>query len=292
MGNVCCGSKDEGSKATALIDPTDNNSNDLLREGLLKNDENNINAQQQNYGSDLSPQQIQQQQQYESQQQQHQQTIIVDQKQLQDEQQQQQHGSTTTTTAEAKALREEQVRLELIVQATGRRMVAVRSTRGSTGYYDQGFAAALSQHLEQTTEFPQSLPLQIPSLKSSTSTPASSSPQKPSVSSPSSSSRDGGGGGQSLDGTTSTQKTSSTSTKSDDSLYARLAAPQFDGIQQHLNGGHHGHHDASVKTGDGGVNKNPTTAYFDDIAESFLDTVIPKKKHLFAGTAPFIENLL
>ena len=33
-------------------------------------------------------------------------------------------------------------------------MVSVRSTRGSTPYYDQGFAAALHQHLEQTTKFP------------------------------------------------------------------------------------------------------------------------------------------
>jgi hypothetical protein len=60
------------------------------------------------------------------------------------------------------ALREEQARLELIVQATGRGMVAVRSTRGSTGYYDQGFAAALAQHLEQTTKFPGKLPVPLP----------------------------------------------------------------------------------------------------------------------------------
>mmetsp|Transcript_18472 Transcript_18472/g.26068 ORF Transcript_18472/g.26068 Transcript_18472/m.26068 type:complete len:216 (-) Transcript_18472:345-992(-) len=49
-----------------------------------------------------------------------------------------------------KALREEQARLELIVSTAGRDMVAVRSARGSTGYYDQGFAAALAQHLEET----------------------------------------------------------------------------------------------------------------------------------------------
>mmetsp|Transcript_12211 Transcript_12211/g.17034 ORF Transcript_12211/g.17034 Transcript_12211/m.17034 type:complete len:209 (+) Transcript_12211:127-753(+) len=49
-----------------------------------------------------------------------------------------------------KALREEQARLELIVSTAGRDMVAVRSARGSTGYYDQGFAAALAQLLEET----------------------------------------------------------------------------------------------------------------------------------------------
>lgn len=50
-------------------------------------------------------------------------------------------------------VRQEQERLEWIVGATGRRMVAVRSTRGSTGYYDQGFAAALAEHLQHTTQF-------------------------------------------------------------------------------------------------------------------------------------------
>uniref|UniRef100_A0A7S1UNZ4 Uncharacterized protein n=1 Tax=Grammatophora oceanica TaxID=210454 RepID=A0A7S1UNZ4_9STRA len=47
-------------------------------------------------------------------------------------------------------LREEQARLERIVQVAGREMVAVRSNRGGPYYNDQGFAAALAQHLEQT----------------------------------------------------------------------------------------------------------------------------------------------
>jgi hypothetical protein len=51
-------------------------------------------------------------------------------------------------------LREEELRLEGLVQTAGRAMVAVRSTRGSNPYYDQGFASALAQHLEQTTDFP------------------------------------------------------------------------------------------------------------------------------------------
>lgn len=65
--------------------------------------------------------------------------------------------------AQRKAMREEQSRLDLIVQMAGRGMVSVRSTRGSTGYYDQGFAAALGQHLEQTTKFPDQLPIRLPS---------------------------------------------------------------------------------------------------------------------------------
>ena len=57
-----------------------------------------------------------------------------------------------------KETREEESRLELLVQTAGRAMVAVRSTRGSNPYYDQGFAAALAQHLEQTTQFPTHVP--------------------------------------------------------------------------------------------------------------------------------------
>lgn len=47
----------------------------------------------------------------------------------------------------------------LIVQQTSAAMVAVRSTRGSTVYYDQGFAAALAQHLMDQNVFAASPPL-------------------------------------------------------------------------------------------------------------------------------------
>lgn len=73
------------------------------------------------------------------------------------------HPSEDVATGERlKALREEQARLDMIVSAAGRGMVSVRSTRGSTGYYDQGFAAALAQHLEQTTQFPNELEVRLP----------------------------------------------------------------------------------------------------------------------------------
>lgn len=45
---------------------------------------------------------------------------------------------------------DEAARLELIVSNAGRDMVSVRSTRGATYYHDQGFAAALLAHLQQT----------------------------------------------------------------------------------------------------------------------------------------------
>ena len=52
-----------------------------------------------------------------------------------------------------------QERLEGIVQAAGRRMVAVRSTNHA--YYDQGFGAALAQHLETSCQF-EPLPAKLP----------------------------------------------------------------------------------------------------------------------------------
>jgi hypothetical protein len=72
-------------------------------------------------------------------------------------------SSTLAASSDARlqAMRQEQARLEVLVQAAGRRMVAVRSTRGNHAYYDQGFAAALSQHLESTCHFP-ALPQPLP----------------------------------------------------------------------------------------------------------------------------------
>jgi hypothetical protein len=131
------------------------------------------------------------------------------------------------------ALREEQARLELIVQATGRGMVAVRSTRGSTGYYDQGFAAALAQHLEQTTQFPATLPISLP-------------PAHPT-----------------------------------ESIHARLAQPQWEGIALGTKGGGLA----------GCAGENPNT-YMNHVAESYLDATIPKKERLFRGIGPIVENLL
>mmetsp|Transcript_20772 Transcript_20772/g.42241 ORF Transcript_20772/g.42241 Transcript_20772/m.42241 type:complete len:336 (+) Transcript_20772:119-1126(+) len=79
------------------------------------------------------------------------------------------NNNSTNTTAQqraaeaARADAERRKRRELwIVNGAARGMVAVRSTRGSTGYYDQGFASLLAQHLEQTTSFPDRLPLVLP----------------------------------------------------------------------------------------------------------------------------------
>lgn len=106
MGNVCCGSKEEAAKPSA-IDETDEPTDIGLASSVVSKD----------YGSNAT--------------------------------------QSLDTPEQLHVVKQEQARLEWIVQATGRRMVAVRSTRSPQGYYvDQGFAAALYQHLEQTTAFP------------------------------------------------------------------------------------------------------------------------------------------
>ena len=98
--------------------------------------------------------------------------LLANQQQQQQQQQQPSEEKTETLEAETEdktaanaALQdlERRKRRELwIVNGAARGMVAVRSTRGSTGYYDQGFAGLLAQHLEQTTSFPDQLPLVLP----------------------------------------------------------------------------------------------------------------------------------
>jgi hypothetical protein len=160
--------------------------------------------------------------------------------QHQQQHQQPQHSTVDEPTSSKedaerlKELREEQARLDLIVSAAGRGMVAVRSTRGSTGYYDQGFAAALAQHLEQTTQFPNQLEVRLPP-------PSSSSIL---------------------------------------SLYERLSQPQWEGIALGPGGGLAGC-----------AGENPIR-YMDNVAESLLDSVVPAKQQLFAGSSPMVENLL
>ena len=131
MGNICSGEKPEARKPGAFDDvgiPGAGSSSDdpMMQQathGLNNSDNNNIN------NASASAQQ---------------------------------QTEDPAAKERLKAMREEQARLDLIVTNAGRGMVAVRSTRGSTGYYDQGFAAALAQHLEQTTEFPQTLSVRLP----------------------------------------------------------------------------------------------------------------------------------
>jgi hypothetical protein len=181
-------------------------------------------------------------------------------------QQQQTGASGTIPTASSakekerlKALQQEQHRLDMIVAAAGRGMISVRSTRGSTGYYDQGFAAALAQHLEQTTSFPSSLPVTLPLAPNESRTSTTNQETL-----------------KSGDGDQATKLSISYS----NTVYDRLARPQWEGIALGQGGG---------LAGCGG--ENPSQ-YIDNVAEALLDTVLPTKQHLFAGVKPMVENLL
>jgi hypothetical protein len=141
MGNIFCGEKEESTKATAFDSKDINSSSNEIPSSALHSSfpaTNGNNA-------------------------------------LQNQQQQNEILNDPVELAKLQASREEEARLQLVLQQAGRAMVSVRSTRGSTPYYDQGFAAALHQHLEQTTKFP-SVPNELPP---SSQTPVYTSLSKP-----------------------------------------------------------------------------------------------------------------
>jgi hypothetical protein len=146
MGNVCCGSKEESKKGSVLSDNdtvvSASQSNTPFSDGT--NNSNSLDAANMAMASAPTPIVL----------------TLAEQKKVDDR---------------LMAMRREQARLDLIVQATGRGMVAVRSTRGSNAYYDQGFAAALASHLEQTTRFIDHIPTKLPSLSSSAAATTNSS---------------------------------------------------------------------------------------------------------------------
>ena len=161
MGNICCGNKEESQKSSALT--------------VTEDHDDERGAASSSY---LKQQQQQQQQQQYSQSQ----SSSLHQQQNQTSLSPPNEITTTDPVelARLEAAREEEARLQLILQTAGRGMVNVRSTRGSTAYYDQGFAAALGQHLEQTTTFPDQIPTPLPTshkLQSSSLSARLSKPQ-------------------------------------------------------------------------------------------------------------------
>jgi hypothetical protein len=161
----------------------------------------------------------------------------------------------------------EQQRLDMIVSAAGRGMISVRSTRGSTGYYDQGFAAALAQHLEQTTSFPEGLSVTLPPAPSRNSKETSSVVSSPSTAEAASS-------------PFSEESGEKLNHPSKSYLYSCLSRPHWSGI--------------ALGPGDGlaGCSGESPSAYMDNVAESLLDATLPTKQQLFAGVKPMVENLL
>jgi hypothetical protein len=146
MGNVCCGSKEEASKATAFDAGDDaasashfDDAGGSLTSGRGEGSNKDASASGGPGGQGNK-------------------------------------SLSETDPGQMQAVKEEQARLEWIVQATGRRMVGVRTNRSAQGYYvDQGFAAALYQHLEQTTELPNRLPDEFPASAGTSSSTSSSS---------------------------------------------------------------------------------------------------------------------
>jgi hypothetical protein len=143
MGNVCCGSKEEASKATAFDagdDAASASHFDDAGGSLGRGDGSSKDASASGGPGGQGNKSL-----------------------------------SETDPGQMQAVKEEQARLEWIVQATGRRMVGVRTNRSAQGYYvDQGFAAALYQHLEQTTELPNRLPDEFPASAGTSSSSSSS----------------------------------------------------------------------------------------------------------------------
>jgi len=175
----------------------------------------------------------------------------------------------------ALADRERRKRRELwIVNGAARGMVAVRSTRGSTGYYDQGFAGLLAQHLEQTTSFPNKLPLVLPAQAPLRQNEASKGEDEAASK------------GSHSNGTEMTPAKKCT-------FYDRLAQPKWEGMELVVHP-----QDAfstlRVREASAAASGDPHKL-MDALAESLLDgpyTVLPAKQQLFAGIRPMVENLL
>jgi len=165
-----------------------------------------------------------------------------------------------------------------IVNGAARGMVAVRSTRGSTGYYDQGFAGLLAQHLEQTTSFPDRLPLVLPPAPASVGEPSSSEAEGPETD------------GAEANNTSTTTTTNNNNNKTG-TVYDRLAAlpwERLDLFAADEASELQGREAAAAQSGD-------PHQLMDALAESLLEgpyTVIPGKQQLFAGVRPMVENLL
>eukprot|EP00537_Pseudo-nitzschia_pungens_P006290 CAMPEP_0172377216 /NCGR_PEP_ID=MMETSP1060-20121228/68787_1 /TAXON_ID=37318 /ORGANISM="Pseudo-nitzschia pungens, Strain cf. cingulata" /LENGTH=278 /DNA_ID=CAMNT_0013104887 /DNA_START=352 /DNA_END=1188 /DNA_ORIENTATION=+ len=173
-----------------------------------------------------------------------------------------------------------------IVNGAARGMVAVRSTRGSTGYYDQGFAGLLAQHLEQTTSFPDRLPLVLPPAPASVGEASSSEAEGPET--------DGAEANNNNNNTTTNNSSNNNSNNNNNktgTVYDRLAAlpwERLDLFAADEASELQGREAAAAQSGD-------PHQLMDALAESLLEgpyTVIPGKQQLFAGVRPMVENLL
>jgi hypothetical protein len=195
---------------------------------------------------------------------------------------------------EENVAREEAMKAKVIVQATGRAMVSVNTTRDrNTIYYsDQGFAAALGQHLEQ---------------KMLSQQPASSFAvghhRLPPVPSSSRTGDPGTESGSNVVSSTGNNNNNNDSNRNDEIMnpnnrtYYILSQPShweqinFAGIT-HLNDGIVPALVAATGNHEQQQQQQPMMKYLDHIHEQILEKIVPKKDRLFTKTAPMIENLI
>lgn len=130
------------------------------------------------------------------------------------------HPTTGGANPEPVEQQQNQDQWKGLVQATARSMVPIRTARDGQ-YYDQGFAAALSRYLEQTTAFHDHVPVRLPT---------------PSV-------------------------------NNRKNITALLTTTPV-------------------------TNAPQTERQLDEMADQWLDTLLPKKERLFANVGPILENLL
>lgn len=240
MGQVCSGAKNEAHKGSAFQDVSDPVYLDD------KSNPQNVTKQPSSTAdpTSLLPSHTLEQQHHQQLQHQHQLT------------------PTAPTPEEKRMLlkqQQEQQRLELVVQAAGRGMVPVRTTRGSNGYYDQGFAAALRQHLEQTTTFMAQLPVVLPAPAASSTTSTASAAAD--------------------DNDTKNNDSRSNArqpTTASKQLYDQLSRPAWNDL-------------ALVADSSGQGSQDPVQ-YMDHLAEVLLDATKPQP--LLSGVKPVVENLL
>lgn len=272
MGNVCCGGKPEGTKSSALL----TNNNDATNQEISDRNGSGFDSQQQSSSNstiglnggrknasvnDVSST--------------NQNNNSNDSNNLQQLNSNNTNNDLKVDNDEYIALREEQARLEMIVQGTGRGMVSVRSTRGSTGYYDQGFAAALWQHLEQNKSSilqTATSPLKVKKLPGNIT--SSSDDNKGTLAVTTSNPEDIRSSIATvvIENKTVTKETDPKS--SSDLIYSILCQPMWDNI--YLTDS----------------NKQPTLLLIDQIAESYLDEISPNQENLFTNSGPIVESLL
>lgn len=288
MGNVCCGGKEEGPKSNAFQstssgdDVTDTTDNQQHQRQHLEQQRQQLSADTNQFDNNKNDDGNQLQQQHSN-------NNNVQSTQSDKTNNDEQYASLLLS------LRKEQGRLEQIVQNTSRTMVSVRSTRGSTGYYDQGFAAALWQHLQQSSSFETKLVSSIVA-PSSLLPPIGHEQQKTDDLTTTKLIR--GSDSAVVTGNIAADNTISSN------VYEILSQPMWDNMDinpmnaSSSSSANNTMNRSSSSSSSNGANSNSssstsaTMAYLDHMAEAYLESILPQKERVFSGSGPIVESLL